>query len=509
MTVLNWFFVILILGISRMVYWLEPFGISVDESTYIAVAESWSHYGQAYVDGVDRKPPFLYGLYELIGSVFGFWNIHFVHLVFFLISLLICWLVDLIVREIAPQTPKGLAAILTAIVSGTFTREFLSCNAEIAMMLPLCLSYLVLLKALKREGVYLFGGVLLSAALAAVATAFKQIAAIPYALSMIFAGVLFLKSKNFKKLFSLVGGTLLGVSFVYAALVGYFWARGTLHDFLLWNLWDNFSYIGDTRSQETGTRPIFSPLFVSILAWPVLWWGFFKNIGEDWRRNRLLFLISFGGLLGGWLLISTSGRLFSHYFVPLSVFVVIAGAFGVSKLLVNSRWRNLAIAGLVLPFVVCSVLISFRDETLGKFGKPHTFTKAVQAKLRNLSEEIKKTTKPDARIVVWGMASQIYVMSERGSGTRFIPADYVSGRMGGMQSPAKHPFFERNLSFYLEDFERKKPEVFIDTAEAGLNDYQFFPVKEYPSLHQYLQVHYDYSGTFEGFGIWRRKNSIN
>lgn len=491
---------------GRLVFWLEPFAISVDESTYLAVAEAWNHYGKAYVDGVDRKPPFLYGLYEVIGDIFGFFNIHAVHMVFLLITLVICLIAERIVQSRPNPPKKGLAAFLMALVSATFSREFLSSNSELAMLVPLGIAYVLLFLAIDKNlrGAKLFGIIFLSSCLAAVSTALKQVGAVPFALSISFWCLFLLSKRDISKTFLVSAAVVLGVVSVYSCFVVYYWLRGTLDDFLLWNIWDNFAYVADTKNVPTPRRPLFSPLLIALVSWPVLWWGLIVR-WKQFLRDRA-FTILVGGLLGGWLLISVSGRLFSHYFVPFSFFVVICGASGVGELIKKRQTQMLAYVGLALPFLICFVTNTFRDETLGRFGMTHTFNKTRQAEIAVVSGHIKSITGPQDRIVVWGMASQIYIQSERGSGTRFIPADYVSGRMGGMSSPSKHPYFDRNLNWYLEDMEAKKPAIFVDTAEANLNDYGYFPIKEYPRLFEYLQAHYRYDGAVAGFGIWRRKD---
>ena len=233
-----------------------------------------------------------------------------------------------------------------------------------------------------------------SATLAAIATGFKQIGSVPYVLSVIFLCIYVLWQKAVRKSFDYQCRSFVGSKRCLCVYCWIFLDTWKFAGFSALESLDNFSYIGDTRSQQENSRPIFSPLFIAIGS--AIYW---------------------------------------------------------------------------------------------------------------LSDHIRANTDPEDRIVVWGLASQIYVISERGSGTRFIPADYVSGRMGGMHSSAKHPFFERNMSFYLADFEKKKPQPFIDTASASLNDYQFFPIKDYPDLNSYLQANYNFEGEFEGFGIWRRKKS--
>ena len=90
----NFGLVLFILVLGRLVYWLEPLGISVDESNYMAISESWFHYGSSYVDGVDRKPPLLYILFGIVGKLFGTWNIQAIHFVYIGITFALCLLAE-------------------------------------------------------------------------------------------------------------------------------------------------------------------------------------------------------------------------------------------------------------------------------------------------------------------------------------------------------------------------------------------------------------------------------
>src|SRR3989338_11712450 len=86
------FFLLLILVLGRLSFWTEPYGVNVDESTYMAISEVSSFGGTLYVDAVDRKPPGLFWFFEIIGNLFGPWNIHALHIVFLFLALFLAWM---------------------------------------------------------------------------------------------------------------------------------------------------------------------------------------------------------------------------------------------------------------------------------------------------------------------------------------------------------------------------------------------------------------------------------
>lgn len=510
-------YVLLILAVGRIVYILEPWGISVDESTYMAVAEAWDRYGKLYVDAIDRKPPLVYGFYYVIGNLFGFWNLHGVHFVFFLLAFALCMIAEKVAQALPHPPRKGTTAILFAVISACFSREFICSNSEMALLLPLGLSFWILVHISQKKlpSLQMMGFIFLSAALAATATLLKQIAALPYAFAISLWCLYLLKDRAFTKVTQISLSVIAGVLFVYALTALCFYWAGSFDDFVYWNLTDNFAYIKDAKLLDQSARPIFSPVLVTLATWPILWWALTRkkwtfnsqNSNEN-HRARAVFLILLGGFIGGYAIVYVSGRLFSHYFVPAAWLFTIFVAKEVDDLLQNRKWATTAIVSLTVPFMICFALITFRDPLFAYLApnkKVHTFDLKTQDRLLRVAKKIEDQSNDGDRIVVWGMASQLYIMSQRGSGTRFIPADYVSGRLGGFSSPAKRPA-PQAMELYLKDLEAKKPKFFIDTATAGMNDYQYFPITNYPELIAYLEKNYTRSENIEGFDFWKRKD---
>ncbi|TVQ78653.1 MAG: hypothetical protein EA369_06525 [Bradymonadales bacterium] len=498
-SVLFWFALLLLIVAARIVYWLEPFGISVDEHVYLAVAEAWSHYGSLYLDAVDRKPPLFLAIYRVIGELFGFFNVHAIHLSFILFVFLLCMLGEKISQQLSVPPPKGVTAILIALYSSSFSREFTSANTEIPMVLALFLSFLFLLKAInspKQFHRYIF----VSAVVAALATLIKQNAFLPYALAILsFPLIPSLRAKSLRAFF-VVG---LGVGLVYSATVLVFWSSGTLGEFLQWTLWDNLGYMTHHTVIEQ-SRPWISPFLICIALWPALSIG----IGYQLITQKMSpgFAILLAGSLGAILFIVVSGRLYSHYFVPAAFFLSLTSAFGVFTLS-KARWGKAFGVLVVLPFFIFFMITTFRDAIFPVFnpgGKIHSFDLRVQEKIREASRYIKETTSQDDRIVVWGMAAQIYTQSQRGSATRFILADYVSGRLPGHSTGERLPNPD-HLRIYLEDMKRNQPVIFVDTHPAAINDYEHFPLNDYPELFSFVEEHFDFEGFFGKIGIWRKK----
>jgi len=493
--------VLLILIVGRLVYWLEPYGVSVDESIYLAVAEAWNHYGTLYVDAVDRKPPLFYGIYLAMGNLFGFFNIHAAHIVFLLMTFMLCWGAEILVRRLENPPPAGFAAILCALYSSAYSREFVSANTEIAMLLPLVGTYYFLFKMLETRQ-HWFLWTFAASLLAATATLLKQVAFLPFAFSMFALWAWFLYRSERRQVVQTALGVMAGVCVVYGLTYAAFTWAGTWHEMMHWAFWDNFGYM-DHGSELGSSRPVFSAFFITLGIWPILWAGLYWKGRRLWLEPRELCLL--GAVIGSLVFIWAGGRLFSHYFVPIFWFLVLASASSVAYF-VTTRYKAIAWSLVVLPFVLLFFVIHFRDAIFPVFtgGSVHSFDLKVQEKITEVSDYIRDTTTPDDRIAVWGMSAQIYAMSKRGSATRFIPADYVSGRLAGM-STGYRLLSEENMALYLGDLKRNRPTLFIDTHPAGINDYQHFPLTDYPELISYLEANYEFEGLFGQIGVWRLK----
>src|SRR5687768_11286862 len=97
---------LLIIFMGRLVYWTEPLGVSEDESSYLSVVEAWKHYGELYVDAVDRKPPLLFAIYNGIADLTGDWNLTGVHFFFLGAIFFLALMAELLARMVTPDIPR-------------------------------------------------------------------------------------------------------------------------------------------------------------------------------------------------------------------------------------------------------------------------------------------------------------------------------------------------------------------------------------------------------------------
>jgi uncharacterized membrane protein YsdA (DUF1294 family) len=491
-----------ILAIARLCFWTEPFGISVDESNYMAIAEAWNHYGRPYIDGVDRKPPLLYAVYWAVGSIFGFFHLHAIHALTLLGMAGLAYLTDAWVRRISPQTPRGVGAFFLVLLSSSLSREILAFNSELCMLFFLIPGFFLVsgidfLRPKKSDSILL----LAAGALFAFATLVKQIAVLPIGLSALALWIW--SAQNSLLGLNLKRSALLAASFFASLLlaIGLLSRFTDLSEVYFWVIGENLGYVQDAKAASSEGRAWLAPLGASLL-WISFWIFAGAALRKHWRNPQVVFLSA--ALLGAFLSIYVGSRLFSHYFVPTLFFLAPLAALGWACF--SKRLRHGLLAFSVLVFVVFAAFNHSRDfwvRLVSDRAKIHSFDLETQARLNKIAQKIKEISQPEARMAVWGMAGQLYLMAERGSATRFIYADYVSGRLAGFHSPESRPN-PRALDLYLQDFEEKLPEIFVDLSGARINDYQYFPLSRYPLLQERIDSDYVLVANVEGADIYQR-----
>lgn len=484
--------------VGRLSYFTEPYFLNLDETVYMTLAERSDDGFVLYKEAVDRKPPGLIWLYEIIGKLSSFWNINAFHFVFFLYQIFLGFLLIKIAQT-------KWAGVLFLIYSAAFPRGIIATNAEYWMMAPLLVALGLLLKDFKEKKLYL---IFLSSVIAAIACLFKQYAALPYALAyMAWAIVRVARTKKSERqaeitfqLKSAVASAF-GISLVFGSICYYFWHHHALDAFLQHNVWSGFKFIGERKLAINKDTSFWRSIIGMLVSWPLLWaavYGQFKGLKHLSPRSLILLFFFLGCLLTAFL----SGRYFTHYFVPgfVALCLFAANWFEDGWEKFSSKQKAGALVGFVLPGIVFA-LLNFSPES---FGIKSSFDRRVQNEIRVAAAEIKNLSQPSDRIAVWGMATQIYLLSQRGAAGRHVFSDFVSGRVAGFKSAESFPFPGAKEE-YLEDLEKEKPTLFVDTSPAAINDYGNFPLSRYPEIKAYIDEHYEAVKSPGEIQIYKRK----
>lgn len=491
----------LILFLARLSFFTEPMGISVDESTYLSIAEVLEKGGRLYVDALDRKPPGLFWLYQIHQKIFGHWNIHALHFSIFLLSLFLAYL--------AFRASKRVWGFwLYILFSSCLLRGVLAANAEYWMLLFLAPASILALRAFLEEKSQRARilGLSLATGLAAISSLFKQYGGLVYAAIYIWGSLEYLRwgSESWQKRMSIqlwaALGSFISLGLVYAATSFYFWKQGTFSEFLYFFVLESFDYMGQDRglNQQTKSGWIFLSL---VLSWLPLWILSFQSLwkygkSSAWHRSWAV------GFIAALFTAFLSGRHYTHYFVPAIWYLSVLAAPSADALYkkLQRKFRIVFLSFLVLPYLVFSILNTFQES----FSSHWTFTKKRQFELEVVGQWIKMHSNENDRICVWGMASQIYVFSNRGSATPFIFADFASGRLPGFKSEVSIPM-PGAMESYLRSLDEQKPLYFINTSTAHLNDYGAFPLSRFPELESFIQENYQLEANLMNYELWKLK----
>lgn len=519
--------------------------LSDDEAIYHAMAMELRQGGVEYRETVDHKPPGLASTYAAVeqlavalgGTAEGL-GLDFVHLLGALASAATCLLLFLIARRTLSEPLWPYPPMLYAVVSTAMQPvDGLAVNGELLMnplvALGLWLSLLATDRSQPRRAFLdLAAGVACGLAVlykyqAAIALLSLPLLCWPSPLGPLEA----LRAR-----WPLVRAALarcffwgMGSLLPLAAVAGFFYSRGALDDALRWGLLFNGSYIAEGAGLLWALRRLLPQLAGVVLPGAVLFgggalglWALVRQVFQrkaqpgtpgaqpDELNARLaagaqpLDVLShrpwlLGLTLGSAAAVCVGGRFFGHYFLQAELPLALVAA-GPAARLGN---RRLAL-GLGLPAALFALIALLPEVTRPIFN-------AKDPEIRSIGRAIAARTAPADTIWVWGNVPQLYHASARRPGVRFSFCNYLTGLSPG--TPSEHlatvdpKAAEVSWAWplALDDLARRRPELVLDTAAAGLKAYGKFPISRYPLLADYLSNHYERESDIAGIAVWRRR----
>lgn len=479
-TIPKWLFVVLVLIIIfRIPNLFEPYYYG-DETIYLALGEGIRNGLTLYRDIHDNKPPLLYDLAALAGSLFLFKAILMVWMLF---TTVLFWKLALVLFPKNSALQK-ISTIIFAIFTTIPLFEGPIANAEL-FMVGLTIGGFLLLLTKK----YTIRNIFLAGILFSLATLFKVPAAFDVP-AIIFLWIISTKITKesivqiFKKTFVLTLGFTIPITLTFI----WYYFRGAFHEYLVAAWLQNFGYLSSFRPEDI-QKPFLEkngPLLIraGIVAVGML-------ILFVARRNlskQFVFICAW--LLLSLFAITLSERPYPHY--------IIQAVPAVSLLLgILFTLKNLEQALTIIPltlFVFVPVYFHFwhyrtlpyytrfvnfalgnitREEYLRKFGSETVDTYAI-------SEFIASSTKPRDSVFVWGSdSSNVYALSKR-----LPPIKYVA-------------------TYHIKDFSSQdevikqlslhKPELVVTLSNA----------EPFPLLTALLEDNYGLAQTINGTQIWK------
>ncbi len=291
-------------------------------------------------------------------------------------------------------------------------------------------------------------------------------------LSILFSFFLIqLLNRGYGKIFFGMLWTLLGFLVPSIIVIGYFWVRGNLMQMIEASLIYNFYYSDINNSFRfsvwDGIAQIGFPAYLALVGYLLVFvraWNSIK-LGE----NATLWIF----LLLGWpidaLLSSLSGRNYPHYYISwmpvLSTLLAFLFAefsrFAFSDKFLGlihrpsflTRW---VLFGLVFFYFNGGTIFVYRDIFVRLFFEREKGIEAIDP----VSRYIRRETKEEDQILIWGLYHRFYYLSRRDA-----PTPYV---VYPVYKPS--PYIENMSMQFFEDVSQAQPRLIVD-ASSKTDDY--------------------------------------
>ena len=430
--------VILLVGVAilRIPSLFYPYSYG-DQGIYLTLGQALRQGLVLYKDIHDNKPPLLYLLAGLSGSLFWFQALL---LVWSLGTIIVFWKLAKHLFQDQPR-PIILSTIFFSFLTTWPRLEAEIANAEIFMILPIVAGFLLLLCGKKWEKLRFFSaGILFS-----LAVLFKVPAGFDFAAAGLFLLLNFFsqKQKPFSLLISHFSILILGFLLPISMTAIYFASQGAFFQFISAGFLQNIGYLSSWQGKTQGTMVNLGFLlrFFSLLILIFLFW----LLRRKFSKTLLL--------LGLWLIFSLFGatlseRPYPHYLLQ----VVPSASLLVGLLLVKiKRLEKIVILLLLaLIFIVYAYFkfwgyptISYYQNFLGWAFRQKTteaYLKDFNPNLprnQKLASFLNSHTLPQDRIFIWGEdAPCVYALSRRLPPGRFT-ANYHIKDFNGYQETIK------------------------------------------------------------------------
>jgi len=479
----GWLFGLLcVVLVLRIPSFFEPYSYG-DEMIYLSLGEAIRRAIPLYSQIHDNKPPLLYVIAAIAGSLFWF---KVILAIWHLATVFVFWKLS----ELLFPKNKRLHVVSTVIFALLTTLPLLEgniANAEIFMIGPTMLAFYILLsKKLNFKSIFISG------LLFSVATLYKVPAAFDIP-AIVFLWIITLKKANINNLKKVARNTLyLAAGFLTPILLTFIWyfVRGAAFEYLVAAYLQNVGYLSSWRPDDS-QKSFFEKNMPLLIRMAVVFVG---HIFLYLKRKRLSKQFVF---ISSWLLLSLfavtlSERPYPHYLIQsIPAVSLLLGMF----FSLNNFEQVLVIMPLTLFVFVpyyfnfwryptvpyYSNFIKFAAGKLNKEAYLITYGSHVPRNYK-IADFIASSTKESEKVFVWGDGTAIYALSRR-----LPPGKYVA-------------------DYHIRDF--STPEETVNSLNQNMPSYIIIlPDTDYfAELNSLVNTNYVLVETIEKAEIWKLLN---
>lgn len=495
--------------------------ISDDEAIYHSMAQLVRQGGVLYHDAVDHKPPGLVYFYATVEKFFGFGSpgaqgINAVHASGVLLALFTGVGLFLVSRRLIRRDLAWIPPALYGIVTTTkCAYDGLAVNGELLMNLPAIFGVLAVIRASSSKGFQRYALDFSAGALVSLAGLVKWQAlitglAFPF-LADAFAGSdparensrlssAWGLASEWNVLFLRAIFWLLGLFVPLFLISAYFYRVGIFEDAWRWGALFNLTYIADGTNPAWVMRRFLiqfgAVVLPSILFYVAGLQGIFGRVRHDGWRSAGLVIWALLALFA----VSVGGRFFGHYFLQAELPLSILAAEPMYRMLSRAPGWTATAIGVPLAFFFILSLSPGLTHALFDPGEPDW---------AQIGRKIAAESLPTDQLFVWGNAPPLYYFSHRRMGTRFSFCNYLTGLSPATPSEYGNASASRHSVSWawpllLDDLDKRRPELILDTAAAGWKGYGKYQLSRYPQFASYVVSHYRLVSRIDGAVLYRR-----
>ncbi|HCL57369.1 MAG TPA: hypothetical protein DHW82_10235 [Spirochaetia bacterium] len=496
--------------------------IDIDESVFAEFGNKILSGKQAYIDAIDNKPFFNYSFFSLIFFFFGKNNMLAVHTVTLFMVLGTALLLFKTLRILKDGKSALWSVLAFAFLAHIHEPKYISTNGETLINFFFMIIFYLFVRyesdQKKRFLTFILIGFFFTiSCLIRLQAALLFLVFVFYALAKIF----FAPSENRKKLFqkelfslSLIGVSsvfFLGLVFVYMIQKGIFDA----HFFWVWTY--NMSYLASGSDTVSYFQFFFRFFLFFAFAFPVCFliiaaWvkskDKIKTIIKRAPSSQIFLGIVFSllWLFFSLILVVLGKRAYGHYFIHLILPLSVLTGFSIPVLFQKNK-KNITSLMIVLLILLPLIFTVPRVSQKFLYNVTHNLYTYANMVYEKIGVYIQNNSKENDLIFAWGFATPIYYYADRECSSRFLLADFLTGRIFGTPDHTQKTTLpmEGVWKSFWEDIEKNPPLYFIDTAPADFYGYSRFPLEKYPELYQYIQKNYQLEITIDQVNVYKKR----